>query len=139
MAHVGGRIRTLRAERGMTLDQLAKLAGVSKGLLSKLENNPDSNPSLDTIFGIAQAMELTLSDLLDSGAIQAKRLVPDEKPAWVDAIAAALKADGEKPDEDILQALYVLQTRKGEKQKSDVAWVHMYRSLELNFQKSRSS
>lgn len=136
MAHVGGRIRTLRAEREWTLDELAEKAGLSKSLLSKLENLPDSNPSIETLYAIAEAFGITVSDLIDSGKVQAKRLIPDKKPAWVDAITAALKLEGKKPDEDILQALYVLQTRKGTAQKSDMAWLHMYRSLELNFQKN---
>jgi XRE family transcriptional regulator of biofilm formation len=135
MVHVGGRIRTLRAERQMTLDDLATKAALSKGLLSKLENNTESNPSIDTLYKIAKAFELTVADLLEGDAIQAKRIIPEKKPAWVDAIVAALKPVGKKPDEDILQALYVLQSRKGASQKSDVAWVHMYRSLELNFTK----
>jgi transcriptional regulator with XRE-family HTH domain len=136
MAHVGGRIRTLRAERQMTLDDLAKKSGLSKGLLSKLENLTDSNPSLETLHKIAEAFGVTLSDLLDSGKIQAKRLVPEKTPSWVDAIVSALKQEGKKPDEDILQALYVLQMRKGGAQKNDTAWVYMYKSLELNFSKS---
>lgn len=137
MASVGGRIRTLRSERQMTLDVLANAAGLSKGLLSKLENNEDANPSLDTLQKIADAFDLPLSDLIDSGAIQAKRIIPDQKPAWVDAITTVLQQEGQKPDDDILQALYVLQTRKGAVQKSDIAWLHMYRSLELNFRKGR--
>lgn len=138
MASVGGRIRTLRSERQMTLDVLANKAGLSKGLLSKLENNEDANPSLDTLQKISDAFELTLSDLIDSGSIRAKRIIPDERPAWVDAITTILKQEGQVPDDDILQALYVLQTRKGVTQKSDLAWLHMYRSLELNFGKGRS-
>jgi transcriptional regulator with XRE-family HTH domain len=138
MAHVGGRIRTLRAERQMTLDDLAKKSGLSKGLLSKLENLTDSNPSIETLYKIAEAFGVTLSDLLESGKVQAKRVVPDKTPAWVDAIVTALKPEGKKPDEDILQALYVLQMRKGSAQKNDTAWVYMYKSLELNFSKSRA-
>lgn len=137
MASVGGRIRTLRSERQMTLDVLANAAGLSKGLLSKLENNEDANPSLDTLQKIADAFSLTLSDIIDSGTIQAKRIIPDQKPSWVDAITKVLQQEGQKPDDDILQALYVLQTRKGAAQKSDLAWLHMYRSLELNFRKGQ--
>lgn len=134
MAHPGGRIRTLRSEREWTLDQLAEKAGVSKSLLSKLENLEGSNPSMDTLFKIATALQITIADLLENGKVQAKRFIPDQRPSWVDAITSALKAEGKKPDEDVLQALYVLQSRKGDAQRSDVAWVHMYRSLEMNFQ-----
>jgi|NGEPerStandDraft_6_1074524.scaffolds.fasta_scaffold02798_11 transcriptional regulator with XRE-family HTH domain len=137
MVPVGGRIRTLRAEREMTLDELAKKSGLSKGLLSKLENLPDANPSLETLYGISEALDVTLGDLLDSGAIQAKRIIPDKKPHWIDSLTAALRNEGKKPDEDILQALYVLQTRKGAAQKGEAAWFYMYKSLELALEKSR--
>ncbi len=137
MTNVGGRIRTLRAERAWTLDELADQAGVSKSLLSKLENLADSNPSMDTLFKVATAFRVTIADLLETEKVQAKRIIPEKKPTWVDAIAAALKSEGKKPDEDVLQALYVLQARKGDTLRSEVAWVHMYRSLEMNFDKKR--
>ncbi len=138
MAHVGGRIRTLRAERQLTLDELADKSGLSKGLLSKLENNTDANPSLDTLHKLADAFDVTVGDLLEGEMVRVKRYIPETKPVWVDAIAEALRSDGKQPDEDIMQALYVLQSRKGSAQRSDMAWVHMYRSLELNFRKNGS-
>jgi XRE family transcriptional regulator of biofilm formation len=137
MANLGGRIRTLRAERTWTLDKLADEAGVSKSLLSKLENLPDSNPSMETLFKVAKALKVTVADLLETEKVQAKRIIPDEKPSWVDAIAQALLPDNRKPDEDVLQALYVLQARKGDAIRSDLAWVHMYHSLEMNFKNAR--
>jgi XRE family transcriptional regulator of biofilm formation len=139
MANVGGRIRTLRAERTWTLDKLADEAGVSKSLLSKLENLADSNPSMDTLFKVAKAFKVTIADLLESDKVQAKRIIPDQKPSWVDAVADALRPDNRKPDEDVLQALYVLQARKGDALRSDMAWVHMYHSLEMNFKSARKS
>jgi transcriptional regulator with XRE-family HTH domain len=137
MTNVGGRIRTLRGERQMTLPALAEKAKVSKGLLSKLENDQDPNPSLKTLRPIADALDVTLSELLESGKIQAKRLIPDKAPAWLNVLSKALSQEGKQPDEDILQALYVLQSRKGNVQKDATAWVHRYKSLELNFTKGR--
>lgn len=137
MANVGGRIRTLRAEREWTLDELAEKAGVSKSLLSKLENLPDSNPSMDTLFKVSTAFGVTIADLLETEKVQAKRIIPDQKPSWVDALTQALRAEKRQPDEDVLQALYVLQLRKGDALRSDMAWVHMYRSLEMNFENAR--
>jgi transcriptional regulator with XRE-family HTH domain len=137
MNNVGGRIRTLRSERQMTLPALADKAKLSKGLLSKLENDEDPNPSIKTIRAIADALGVTLSEILESGKIRAKRLIPDQAPEWLEALARVLATDGKKPDDDILQALYVLQARKGAVQRDSMAWVHMYKSLELNFSKSR--
>lgn len=134
MTNVGGRIRTLRSELKMSLPALAEKAKVSKGLLSKLENDEAPNPSIKTLNVIAKALGVTISDILESGKIQAKRLIPDTPPAWLSALRNTLNHD---PDEDILQALYVLQSRKGNSQKDPHAWIHMYKSLELNFRSSK--
>lgn len=134
MTNVGGRIRTLRSERQMTLPALAEKAKISKGLLSKLENDETPNPSIKTLNVIAIALDVTISDILESGKIKAKRLIPETPPAWLSVLCKTLKHD---PDEDILQALYVLQSRKGNSQKDPDAWVHMYKSLELNFRASK--
>lgn len=133
MTNVGGRIRSMRLECQMTLPALAERTGLSKGLLSKLENTPDSNPSLETLQKIAKALKVTLSDFLDSGSVQVRRYIPSVPPPWLDALVAMLKLEDKKPDEDILQALYVLQSRKGSSQRDASAWLHMYKSLELSF------
>jgi TRAP-type mannitol/chloroaromatic compound transport system permease large subunit len=55
------------------------------------------------------------------------------KPAWVPALSAELKRQGREPDPDVLQALYVLQTRKGVGQRTDADWMFIYSSLERSF------
>jgi transcriptional regulator with XRE-family HTH domain len=133
MAHVGDRVRTLRAERQMTLQALAEKSGLSKGLLSKLENLPGSNPSLETLHKVAVALNVTLSDLLDSEKVMARRYLPEEVPPWVRSLCAQLKQEGREPDEDVLQALYVLQSRKGSTKRSDSDWIFSYNGLERVF------
>jgi transcriptional regulator with XRE-family HTH domain len=133
MTPVGSRIRSMRQERQLTLPALAATTGLSKGLLSKLENDKDSNPSLATLYRVAKGLNVTLSDLLDSGKIQALRFVPEEPPFWLEPLIASLNKEGKNLDEDVLQALYVLQSRKGESQSDASAWLYMYKSLELNF------
>ncbi len=123
----------MRLERQITLQELAEKTGLSKGLLSKLENGVESNPSLSTVHKIAEGLDLTLSDLLDSGKIQARRYVPDEPPFWLESLVASLEREGKVLDDDVLQALYVLQSRKGKGQSDASAWLFMYKSLELSF------
>lgn len=60
---VGGRIRDERSRRGMTIEVLARTAGVSKGLLSKIENFR-AVPSLPVLASLARALELDLSALV---------------------------------------------------------------------------
>lgn len=137
MTHVGGRVRTLRTERQMTLPALAEASGLSKGLLSKLENAPDANPSIETLYKVAGALKVTIADLLDSGMVQVLRIVPDTAPPWLDRLTKTLRAEGTQPDEDILQALYVLQARKSEARSEPSVWMTMYRSLEMSFARGK--
>ena len=132
MNTVGGRIRTLRLERGMTLPTLAEKSDLSKGLLSKLENSDAPNPSLDTLHKIAKALDVTLSDLLETEKVQARRMVPEITPPWLEELKQLLPGG---VDEDILQALYVLQSRKAKTKKTAADWLYMYKSLEMSFSK----
>jgi DNA-binding XRE family transcriptional regulator len=59
-------IRRRRLEQELTLTQLARLAKVSKGYLSQLENGPESpRPSADVLYRIAFALGTTVGDLLE--------------------------------------------------------------------------
>lgn len=135
MATVGSRIRLLRTERRMTLPALAEKAGLSKGLLSKLENAETPNPSLETLQKIVDALGVTLSDILDSGRIVMKRVVLPEPPPWLQPLKKRLQRDGCEPDEDILQALLVLQSRKASRSDEEESWYLRYKNLELSFRK----
>jgi len=63
---VGQRIKALRAERTLTLDQLAKVSGVSKSMLSQIERGL-TNPTLATIWSLTQSLGIDIAALLDGG------------------------------------------------------------------------
>jgi transcriptional regulator with XRE-family HTH domain len=60
---VGPRLRRARAQRGLTLTELAATTGISKSTLSRLESG-DRRPSLELLLPIAQAYRLPLDDLV---------------------------------------------------------------------------
>ena len=62
-AGVGARVRALRAERGMSLSELARRAGVGKATLSGLEAGT-RNPTLETLYAVTTALELPLTALV---------------------------------------------------------------------------
>ncbi|MDP9083733.1 MAG: XRE family transcriptional regulator [Pseudomonadota bacterium] len=68
VATLGERIKTLRTEAGMTLDQLAIKSGVSRAMLSKVERR-EKSPTLSIISRIGRGLNMTLSALL--------RVMPD--------------------------------------------------------------
>ncbi|MDO4531811.1 MAG: helix-turn-helix transcriptional regulator [Bacillota bacterium] len=62
--HVGQRIRLYRKMKGMTIETFAALIGKSKATVSKYENG-DISIDIETLFGIAKALEVSVSRLID--------------------------------------------------------------------------
>ena len=60
---VGARIRALRKERGLTLEELGRRSGVSMSTLSKIENN-QSAAQFDTLLDIADGLAVTFEEIL---------------------------------------------------------------------------
>ena len=69
MIAVGDRIIELRKHLGLSQRQLATLSGVSQSGLSSIESNSKS-PSLETLSLICKALNISLSELLNSEKIE---------------------------------------------------------------------
>jgi transcriptional regulator with XRE-family HTH domain len=61
-AAIGHQVRGLRKKLGMTVNELASLAGLSAGMLSKIENGLTS-PSLTTLKSLALALNVPFTAL----------------------------------------------------------------------------
>ena len=61
--NIGGRVRAARKRAGMTLDVLAKTSGVSKAMLSQIEQNK-ANPTVVVLYNVATALNVELADFL---------------------------------------------------------------------------
>lgn len=59
MVSVGRKIRTLRTERGYTLEELSSRSGVSTGLISLVERGR-SNPSFTSLVQIAHGLDVPI-------------------------------------------------------------------------------
>jgi len=70
--NIGSAIKKYRKEKGLSMEQFAKLCGRSKGYISMLEKgaNPRTGkgitPSIDTVTQIASAMQVSLDKLLSA-------------------------------------------------------------------------
>jgi transcriptional regulator with XRE-family HTH domain len=64
-AATGERIRALRAQRGISLSELARRAGVGKATLSGLETGA-RNPTAETLYAIAGQLGVPLAMLLST-------------------------------------------------------------------------
>ena len=70
---VGDTIARLRGERGLTLEDLSRVAGVSKSMLSEIERDK-ANPTIAVAWRLANALGLGLDQLLSSGVRQIESL-----------------------------------------------------------------
>ena len=65
---IGQKIQVLRIKKGLSISELAKRADVSKSYLSTVERSSDSNPSIQFLRKIAQALQVPFEDLLQNTA-----------------------------------------------------------------------
>jgi transcriptional regulator with XRE-family HTH domain len=64
IALISASLRRERARAGLSLTELARRAGIAKSTLSQLESGV-GNPSLETLWALAQALGIALSRLVD--------------------------------------------------------------------------
>ncbi|MBN9181398.1 MAG: helix-turn-helix transcriptional regulator, partial [Microbacterium sp.] len=110
---IGRRIRQLRTERGMTLEELAAAVGRAPSQLSMIENGR-REPKLTLLQAIARALGSTLDALLEAEPL-------DERSSLEIALARAMKGQtfqalgiapfriGKTVPDDALRALLALQ------------------------------
>ena len=57
-------LNKIRAERGYSLEKVARLADLSLSTVVKVENGTNQNPTIDTLSKIAEALEVGVDDLI---------------------------------------------------------------------------
>lgn len=121
--HVGRRLRKRRTEAGLSLSGLASKAKVSKGYLWSLEQGrTDGRPSGRTLYRLADALGVTMSDLLG------QELLLEERPSK--KIPKSLRdfADVEGLDERDVQMLASINFR-GEQPKDRNGWALVWQAI----------
>ena len=71
---VGQNLRKLRTRRGLSLERLSQLSGVSRAMLGQIELG-QSAPTINVLWKIARALEVTFSALISSQAGSGVRLL----------------------------------------------------------------
>lgn len=61
---IGDNIKTIRKKKGLTQDNLARLADMPYTTLIKIESNVVKKPSVQNVARIAGALEVKIDDLL---------------------------------------------------------------------------
>jgi len=57
-------IKKLREAKGLSQEKLARLADVANNTLIKMETGENKNPTLETLKKVAQALEVSVDDLI---------------------------------------------------------------------------
>lgn len=68
---IGKTIKELRSKRGLTLEEVAEKSGCTPGFLSQLERSKAA-PSVTTLYSIAEALGVKVTDFLPDGINPAK-------------------------------------------------------------------
>ena len=61
------KLKNIRQEKGMTLDELSAKSGVSSGYLCHLERGSRTHPSVEIMEKIAKALNMSVEDLIEMG------------------------------------------------------------------------
>jgi transcriptional regulator with XRE-family HTH domain len=72
---VGDNLRQLRAQRGLSLERLAKASGVSRAMLGQIELH-QSTPTINVLWKIARALGVPFSALMSQPSIQRTHVLP---------------------------------------------------------------
>ncbi len=57
-------LKKFRAEKGYSLEKVARLSELSLNTVVKIEGGTNQNPTIDTLSRIAKALEVKVDDLL---------------------------------------------------------------------------
>lgn len=60
-------LKSARRNKGLSLDAVAKLSGVSRSMVSQIERG-ESSPTVATLWNLTRALQMDFAGLLDDGA-----------------------------------------------------------------------
>ena len=73
------RIRALCKERGITINKLSTLSGITQSTLDNIIQGKTKNPKVKTLHKIAIAFNMTLSEILDFEELNTYVFRPDDE------------------------------------------------------------
>lgn len=135
MATVGERIRIVRESKGLTQDQLAAAAGISKSFVSEVENGK-RNVSAQNLLRIANAMEASVEYLLRGVSLAAQVepaavTVPPELAAAAERLGLSFSATM-----DLLETQRSVVARRGSGPSKDLTvenWIDLHNAIKKVF------
>jgi transcriptional regulator with XRE-family HTH domain len=119
---VGARIKRFREEKGLTASELAAKAKIAKSYLSTLENGDahSRRPSGETMYRLAEALGVAMSDLLGRPILRA---AGSERPESLIRFAQ----QNDLPERDV-EMLASIQFR-GDQPQTAKRWEFIYEAI----------
>jgi transcriptional regulator with XRE-family HTH domain len=84
---IGSRLKALRREQSMTLQEVAEAAELSKSFVSQVETG-SAQPSIGSLKRISDVLGITLADLFHDDAADAKQTAPNDDHGLVSVVKA---------------------------------------------------
>jgi len=106
--NIGGRIRFLRKQAGLTLSQLAEMADIDGGFINCIENGKKT-PSLRTLVKIAKGLNVSVVAIFSGLDLEVKDVLDHQVSSQVRAI---LKGKPQQEREKFLAVLKTLKNRE---------------------------
>ena len=125
MRRVGEQVRREREKAGLSLAQLAEGAGLSKAYVLKVESGA-TNPSLGVLGQIADALEITIADLVGGPTLRFE-MDDADVPSSLQAFADEAKLTSSE-----VRTLASIRWRRGEEPRTPERWRYIFHSLQLS-------
>ena len=130
---LGPRIRSRRQAQKLSLNDLARMSGVSKGYLSQVERSLTSRPSAATVFAIADALGVSINELFEG----IRPTVREDVGPEVAASLQELADEAELPPADVAMLAGIRYRGLQPQTKDD--WRYLYESIRRSVGASRQS
>jgi transcriptional regulator with XRE-family HTH domain len=130
METVGSRIRKLRENKGLTIEQLSDRTGVSKGFLSDTENG-NRNMSSQNILKIANELNASLDYLLRGTEVASPKPEPLTIPPELTQVAREMNLSFAQTEALLAGHRSVVARRSNNERKTPTVedWREMYETL----------
>ena len=130
---LGSTIRFYRQGKGWSLGDLSERAKVPKAYISDLENGAAGKPNIQYVFNIAEALDVTLDDLVRGATAKiqrAKRRSAADLPPGLAELQEDLKFSDEPLSDDDVEMLAQVNFR-GNRPKDKEGWRFVHQAIKL--------
>jgi transcriptional regulator with XRE-family HTH domain len=130
---LGSTIRFYRQGKAWSLSDLSKRSKVPKAYISDLENGAAGKPNIQYVFNIAEALDVTLDDLVREATAKvqkAKRRSTGDLPPGLAELQEDLKFTNEPLSDDDVEMLAQVNFR-GNRPKDKEGWRFVHQAIKL--------